>query len=73
VYIQHPGGQQTRYLHMSKFADAAMKAGPVKKGTLLGYVGSTGRSTGPHLHYGVYDKGSSVDPRRSLPRRYAGS
>lgn len=69
VYIQHPGGQQTRYLHMSKFSDETLKGGPVKKGTLLGYVGSTGRSTGPHLHYGVYDGGKAQDPSKYAMRK----
>lgn len=73
VYVQHPGGQQTRYEHMERFSPQTLKGGPVRRGDVLGYVGSTGRSTGPHLHYGVYDKGVAVDPRKSLPKRYAGS
>lgn len=62
VSIKHPGGQETRYEHMDRFAPAALKGGPVRKGDLIGYVGSTGRSTGPHLHYGMLDRGVPVDP-----------
>lgn len=51
VFIKHPNGTETRYAHMSKIATTPGKQ--VAQGELIGYVGSTGRSTGPHLHYEV--------------------
>lgn len=61
IQIEHGGELQTRYAHLSGYA---VKAGErVTKGDLIGYVGSTGRSTGPHLHYEVRVAGEAVDPR----------
>lgn len=51
VFIQHPNGTQTVYGHMSKIA--TITGAQVNKGDIIGYVGSTGRSTGPHLHFEV--------------------
>lgn len=62
VTVKHKGGYQTRYLHMSKLSPKGLKGGQVRKGDILGYVGSTGRSTGPHLHYGVRKNNKAVDP-----------
>jgi murein DD-endopeptidase MepM/ murein hydrolase activator NlpD len=62
VTVKHPQGFQSRYLHMSKLSERGLKGGEVKRGDLLGYVGSTGRSTGPHLHFGLRRHGASVDP-----------
>ncbi len=64
VKIDHGYGYQTLYGHMQKIA---VKRGSwVKRGQVIGYVGSTGRSTGPHVHYSVFVKGRSVDPRPFL-------
>jgi murein DD-endopeptidase MepM/ murein hydrolase activator NlpD len=60
VQIQHGGQLETRYAHMSRIAVAAGEA--VRKGDIIGYVGSTGRSTGPHLHYEVRVAGDAVNP-----------
>jgi len=60
VYIDHGYGYQTRYAHMSKIA--TKKGKKVKRGDLIGYVGSTGRSVGPHLHYEVRYNGKPVNP-----------
>lgn len=60
VSIEHGGEIQTRYGHMSRLNVAAGQT--VRKGELIGYVGSTGRSTGPHLHYEVRIAGQSVNP-----------
>ncbi|WP_164884515.1 peptidoglycan DD-metalloendopeptidase family protein [Leucobacter muris] len=55
VYIQHTNGLGTRYSHLSRFASRA--GNPVRQGQVIGYVGSTGMSTGPHLHYMVHSPG----------------
>lgn len=60
VSIEHGGDIQTRYGHMSRLNVAAGQA--VKKGDIIGYVGTTGRSTGPHLHYEVRISGAAVNP-----------
>lgn len=60
VGVDHGQGLVSIYLHMSKFAVAEGAA--VKKGDVIGYVGSTGRSTGPHLHWSVMANGVAVNP-----------
>jgi murein DD-endopeptidase MepM/ murein hydrolase activator NlpD len=60
VSIEHGGEIETRYGHMSRINAYAGQV--VKKGDLIGYVGSTGRSTGPHLHYEVRIAGTAVNP-----------
>ncbi|MFT4026851.1 MAG: M23 family metallopeptidase [Novosphingobium sp.] len=60
VTILHPSGYETRYAHMSRIAVAKNEV--VQRGRLIGYVGSTGRSTGPHLHYEVRLRGRALDP-----------
>ncbi len=62
VYIDHAGGMQTRYAHMNAFAPGIKTGGVVNAGDLIGYVGTTGRSTGPHLHFEVLVGGAPVDP-----------
>ena len=60
VSLEHGGSLQTRYGHMSRLNVAAGQR--VRKGEIIGYVGSTGRSTGPHLHYEVRVNGEAVNP-----------
>ena len=60
VSLEHGGSLQTRYGHMSRLNVAAGQR--VRKGEIVGYVGSTGRSTGPHLHYEVRVNGEAVNP-----------
>lgn len=60
ISLEHGASLQTRYAHLSRLAVAAGDV--VKKGDLIGYVGSTGRSTGPHLHYEVRVDGVAVNP-----------
>ena len=60
VRIAHAGGLQTMYGHMSRIA--ARSGESVRQGQLIGYVGSTGLSTGPHLHYEVLKNGRPVNP-----------
>lgn len=64
VVIQHGGGITTRYAHMQRFL---VKDGQiVQRGELLGFVGNTGRSSGPHLHYEVLLNGANVNPMRYI-------
>jgi len=60
VSLEHGGEIQTRYGHMSRVS--VLSGQQVKKGDIIGYVGSTGRSTGPHLHYEVRIAGNAVNP-----------
>ena len=67
VQLEHGGALQTRYGHMSRLNVAAGQH--VHKGDIIGYVGTTGRSTGPHLHYEVRVNGQPVNP---IPYMQAG-
>ena len=60
VYIDHGYGYKTIYAHMSKIV--AKRGKTVKRGDLIGYVGNTGRSAAPHLHYEVHKNGRAVNP-----------
>ncbi len=60
VRLNHGGGLQTRYCHMSRMAVRSGQS--VRRGQVIGYAGSTGLSTGPHLHYEMYRGGRAVDP-----------
>jgi len=62
VRIRHESGYVTEYMHLQRFATGLQAGGRVQKGQLIGYVGSTGRSTGPHLHFGVRHNGQYLDP-----------
>ena len=61
VVIRHNSTYQTIYAHMSKFAKGIKKGVRVRQGQTIGYVGSTGKSTGPHLHYEVVVNGKKVN------------
>ena len=64
VEIDHGNGLSTRYGHLSEIG---VKVGdPIKIGQVIGAVGSTGRSTGPHLHYETRIDGEAVDPQKFL-------
>jgi murein DD-endopeptidase MepM/ murein hydrolase activator NlpD len=62
VRIRHPRGYKTSYAHMSRFERSLTAGQQVKRGDLIGYVGSTGAVTGPHLHYEVRKNGRFVNP-----------
>ncbi len=69
IEIQHANGYKTTYNHMSAFANGIEQGGKVLQGQIIGYVGTTGLSTGAHLHYEVMVNGSFVDPMRvKVPR-----
>ena len=60
--IKHAGNLVTGYLHLSGFAKGIKQGSRVKQGDLIGYVGSTGTSTGPHLDYRIWKNGVNIDP-----------
>lgn len=69
VEVQHTNGYVTAYSHMSSFAKGIAPSRRVQQGQVIGYVGNSGLSTGPHLHYEVIINGSFVDPLKiRLPR-----
>jgi murein DD-endopeptidase MepM/ murein hydrolase activator NlpD len=69
VRIRHANGYETAYGHMSAFARNLEEGSHVRQGQVIGYVGSTGLSTGPHVHYEILINGRFVDPMKvKLPR-----
>ncbi len=66
IALQHRNGVETRYAHLLGFADGVHAGARVQQGQTIGFVGSSGLSTGPHLHYEYRVDGRAVDPRRSL-------
>ena len=69
VELRHANGYETTYSHMTKYASGIQAGARVRQGQVIGYVGSTGLSTGPHLHYEVHVNGRPVDPMRiKVPR-----
>ena len=64
VKIKHNKTYQTVYAHMSKFGRGIKKGVKVKQGQIIGYVGSTGMSTGPHLHYEVIENGKKINSQK---------
>ncbi|MEA3419438.1 MAG: peptidoglycan DD-metalloendopeptidase family protein [Campylobacterota bacterium] len=67
VKIKHSGGYVSLYAHQSRIR--AKRGQKVKKGQVIGYVGSTGRSTGPHLHFGLYKNGRAINPMKVLKKK----
>ena len=62
IKIKHPGNYVTSYMHLKGYAKGISKGSRVSRGQLIGYVGSTGVSTGPHLDFRVYKNGKPIDP-----------
>ena len=62
IRIRHNSTYKTAYGHLSRYKRGLKKGKRVKQGTIIGYVGSTGRSTGPHLHYEVIKNGKKTNP-----------
>jgi len=69
IEIKHANGIKTLYAHMRGFAKGMKKGRKVKQGTTIGYVGTSGRSTGPHLHFGLYKNGKAVNPGRYVQKK----
>lgn len=66
IALRHSGSVETRYAHLSGFAAGVHVGARVKQGETIGYVGSSGLSTGPHLHYEYRVAGKAVNPRRQF-------
>ena len=64
IKIKHNSTYQTVYAHLSKFGKGIKKGKRVKQGQIIGYVGSTGLSTGPHLHYEVIENGRKINSQK---------
>jgi murein DD-endopeptidase MepM/ murein hydrolase activator NlpD len=64
IKLNHSGGYSTVYAHLSRFAPQTKRGARVKQGQIIGFVGSTGSSTGPHLHHEVLINGKHVDPQK---------
>ena len=62
IRIRHNGNYQTAYAHLNGFAKGIAAGTRVRQGDVIGYVGTTGRSTGPHLHYEVLENGAQTNP-----------
>jgi murein DD-endopeptidase MepM/ murein hydrolase activator NlpD len=62
IRIRHTGEYSTAYAHLSSFAKGIAPGRRVRQGQVIGYVGTTGRSTGPHLHYEVLRRGAQINP-----------
>ena len=64
MVIAHANGLSTRYYHLSRFAHGLHPGQAVKQKDVIGFVGTTGLSTGPHLHFSVTKNGAFVDPSK---------
>jgi murein DD-endopeptidase MepM/ murein hydrolase activator NlpD len=63
IRLKHPGSKyETAYAHLRSFARGVRRGSQVKQGQIIGYVGTTGRSTGPHLHYEILVNGVQINP-----------
>lgn len=63
VKLRHAGGWETGYAHLSRYSQGVRRGRPVAQGQVIGYVGSTGQSTGPHLHYEIWRHGARTNPK----------
>jgi len=69
VMVQHSNGLKTLYAHMRGYAKNIHRGQKVPQGKVLGYVGTSGRSTGPHLHFGLYKHGKPINPARYVAKQ----
>jgi len=68
IVLQHRGQFETKYAHLNDYAEGVKKGSKVKQGQIIGYVGTTGGSTGPHLHYEFLMGGEHQNPRTILDK-----
>lgn len=66
IIIKHSGEYETLYAHLSGFAKGLKSGQNIKQGRVIGYVGSSGLSTGPHLHFGLYQSQKAINPEKVL-------
>jgi len=66
IMIQHKNGLRSLYAHLNSYNTKIKVGSYVKQGRYIGRVGSTGRSTGPHLHFGLYKNGRAIDPQKMI-------
>ena len=64
VIIEHKNGYRTKYAHLKGYAAGIRRGAYVKQGQTVGYLGNTGLSTGPHLHFGLYKKRYAINPEK---------
>ena len=72
VEVEHSGRVVTRYGHLSRFAKNMGAGSKVEQGEIIGYVGSTGLATGPHLHFEYIERGQQMDPQKAMRRAEPG-
>lgn len=65
IRVQHDSRYTTEYMHLNSISKGAHRGARIARGDVIGTVGRTGLASGPHLHFGLFDKGSYVDPMRS--------
>lgn len=69
IRVKHAGGYETAYAHLDQFVKGLRAGQEVSQGDLIGYVGATGRATGPHLHFEVLANGAPIDPETLRARQ----
>jgi murein DD-endopeptidase MepM/ murein hydrolase activator NlpD len=65
IKIAHDSRYTTEYMHLSRISPNVKKGARVSRGSVIGALGNTGLSSGPHLHFGLFDKGKYVDPMKA--------
>lgn len=69
IHLDHRNGFVTQYAHLQRFAASVREGACFRRGDVIGFMGSTGNSTGSHLHFGLFLNGRPVDPRQHMSAR----